>query len=486
MTTTFSPSKYQEAIAAAFTDSKANLQIEAKAGSGKTTTLLQLLDLVNPTHHALFLAFNKSIAEELKTRAKRGFCTTFNSFGWSMLRSSGKWTKLNEDKVGNIFGYKVLEMDKKPHNKGLFFKNRKTVCKLVALLKSGYTTAPHLTINELDEIVEEIGDDIEVSQQICDWVNTCLKLSQEQVTVVDFDDQLYMALYLNCPLPYYDIVFVDEAQDLNGMQVELLRRYKKQGARIIAVGDSHQAIYAFRGAVADNMKAMATEFEMTQLPLSVSYRCPQAIVREARTLVPEIEWSETAEMGLVSTVEREELVGALKGEDFVLCRLNAPLIELALQLLKQKVPAVLVGRDFGASVKALCEKLFTSSDSRLDMIHKVDNWYHQKTQRREKQESNLSVQDRYIAISILLRESESLNQLLQTLSYLLEQRSGVRLMSIHKSKGLEANRVFILQPELLPHPNGLPQQEANLKYVAITRAKGELYYVTGTEADKDF
>ncbi len=66
-------------------------------------------------------------------------------------------------------------------------------------------------------------------------------------------------------------------------------------------------------------------------------------------------------------------------------------------------------------------------------------------------------------------------------------KSGVTLSTVHKAKGLENDRVFILRPDLLPlkRENQQPwekMQELNLKYVAITRAKKALFFV---EANKD-
>jgi len=62
-----------------------------------------------------------------------------------------------------------------------------------------------------------------------------------------------------------------------------------------------------------------------------------------------------------------------------------------------------------------------------------------------------------------------------------DTHSGIILSSVHRAKGLEAERVFILKPELMPHPLATSeqelQQEMNIKYVAITRAKKELYIV---------
>ena len=57
------------------------------------------------------------------------------------------------------------------------------------------------------------------------------------------------------------------------------------------------------------------------------------------------------------------------------------------------------------------------------------------------------------------------------------------LSTVHRAKGDEAERVFLLRPELLPHPKAKSpvqaEQERNLLYVALTRAKQALYVVDG-------
>ena len=62
-----------------------------------------------------------------------------------------------------------------------------------------------------------------------------------------------------------------------------------------------------------------------------------------------------------------------------------------------------------------------------------------------------------------------------------DKKEGVVFSSIHKAKGLEWDKVFILRPDLLPHPMAKTDSEKiserNLKYVAITRTKDELYFV---------
>ena len=62
-----------------------------------------------------------------------------------------------------------------------------------------------------------------------------------------------------------------------------------------------------------------------------------------------------------------------------------------------------------------------------------------------------------------------------------DKQEAVLLSSIHRAKGLEAERVFLLFPDTLPHPKATQEwakaQEFNLKYVALTRAKKDLFFV---------
>jgi superfamily I DNA/RNA helicase len=102
--------------------------------------------------------------------------------------------------------------------------------------------------------------------------------------IIDFDDMLYLPLLHNVSFDKKNYIFIDEAQDTNGVQRELLKRMLAPGGngRLVAVGDPSQAIYGFRGADATAMQQMREEFAMTVMPLNVCYRCSKAVVEEAR------------------------------------------------------------------------------------------------------------------------------------------------------------------------------------------------------------
>ena len=98
----------------------------------------------------------------------------------------------------------------------------------------------------------------------------------------------------------------------------------------------------------------------------------------------------------------------------------------------------------------------------------------------------MNLQDRHTCIIYFTENQETLDGVISSIEKLFsdDETNGIKLSSIHKAKGLEANRVFLLQPEgaSIPHPMAKTswqrEQEFNLLYVAITRAIDELVYVS--------
>ena len=100
--------------------------------------------------------------------------------------------------------------------------------------------------------------------------------------------------------------------------------------KVIAVGDSDQSIYGWRGADTDAMEKVQKIFNCKRMPLSICYRCGDAIIAEAQKLVPEIEG--TGKEAYIFDINEKNLKHAVQEGDMVLCRLIAPLIAPALRL----------------------------------------------------------------------------------------------------------------------------------------------------------
>lgn len=265
------------------TGSASSIQLRAAAGSGKTTTIVHGVTLLPPHLSVLFLAFNRNIKEELESRLpKTCQVSTFHAAGFKAWQSFlGKRLKPDGDKLANILKDRLQGKDWE-----LYFSFARRLTSLAKnmgmdtpLLENTHANwqalMTHFQIQlESDDADEERA--IEICQKLLAESN---QLCQQ---VIDFDDMLYAPLRLNVPWPKANVIFIDEAQDTNAVQVELLKRMQATNGRIIAVGDSNQAIYGFRGADADAMEKMKQAFSMEVLPLSVSYRCSKAVVKEAQ------------------------------------------------------------------------------------------------------------------------------------------------------------------------------------------------------------
>lgn len=100
-----------------------------------------------------------------------------------------------------------------------------------------------------------------------------------------------------------------------------------------------------------------------------------------------------------------------------------------------------------------------------------------------------AARDRMRCLVAAARGCASVGELLAKLARLFDTATGTMFSSVHKAKGLEADKVFILKPEWMPHPKAKQgwelEQEWNLWYVAVTRARRELWWVRGTAAEEE-
>lgn len=286
----FNPSPQQIAIGDFIhTPHGPNLIIEAVAGSGKTTTIVWATSLIPArlpgqllNQNIVFLAFNKAIAETLQGRCpKHVQCSTFHSLGFRALKQVlDSKVKVESRKCSKIL-YSLTDRND---------PDFQAILRLVGLFK-----AVGLGCDFCDEAPSIIADRFNiafVNPSSIGLAEKVLSRSNHQTNEIDFDDMLYLPLLLNAPFQTRDWIFIDEAQDTNEVQVEILDRLCKKrvawegatisGTRLVAVGDPLQSIYGFRGANSSAMDRIAARFSCTPLPLSVSYRCPQAIVEEVR------------------------------------------------------------------------------------------------------------------------------------------------------------------------------------------------------------
>lgn len=486
-------SNYQTNIISFVGKESSNLVVVARAGSGKTFTIRKAAAALPDNKSVLFVAFNKHIADELKKNLPPNVtASTTNSFGWQICRSQVKNLSYKTDayKTDNIFKT-FFNMDDKDERK-VYYQNRSAVQRMISLFKANIK----LQVPEDNDIITMADDyGIDVSKKEEDLARLrmtyakCLKYT----SFMDFDDQIFMPIYLGLTIPKYDVVIVDEAQDLNPIQRELICA---AGRRVIAVGDDRQAIYGFRGADPDSIKNMVAKLDARILPLSICYRCPRKVVEAAAQIVPDIEAAPGAKEGIVETIKSDAFVKMAADGDYVLCRTTAPLVSNCLKFIREGRKAVVRGRDIGQQLLTLVDKLKDSPYEDITSFANKLNAYHMEQVSRlsalDRDDQVAALNDRVETIKVLMERCNVVGDIANQVKEIFDDEKtmpdgtvlklkGIVFCSVHRSKGLEAERVFILCPELLPHPAAKKPwqkiQEDNLKYVAITRALGELYWV---------
>lgn len=469
-----------------------SLTIDAAPGSGKTTCLIELLKRTPRHYKCIFLAFNKSIQLELKSKVPEGTdALTLHSLGFTaLLKHTNNRYKLSEIKNW-ILGKKILNLnafkDEKKKNMYLFIVSR-----LVDLYRLNLCKNKSDLLSVADKYnVSYINGEIENTMLLIDYLNRYNNADypdSHHPMMIDFVDMIYLPTILLSKenFPKYDVVMIDEFQDVNSLQWELIQMLFKKRTRFCAVGDKFQSIYSFQGADREVFEKVKEYSNTTTLPLSYSYRCPKKVVAEANKIFNFIESPEWKEDGKV--IYDGNLDEVSEG-DFILCRNNAPLIETFLLLTKQGKRCKILGRDFGNGLLNILNKVEDlSKESTEDLLSK------KREQLKEKGITNVKNNQSYVdlieklfILEELHKEFRDINVLKKTIDDMFSDEKNlsnadfVVLSSIHKSKGLESDNVFFLYPNLIPScyaetPNDLYSEDC-LRYVCITRAKKKLIYV---------
>lgn len=469
-------SKYQKDIFKDIARGIGHTVVIARAGSGKTSTIVEGFKYIPRGRKTLMVAFNKSIADELKQRAPSYVdVMTLHSLGFRAIKQSFGEVTLENNKcstlVSSIIGddYELWELNQ-------------SICKCVSLCKGFLVDTPV----KIEDLIDKFGIEIfELKmEKFIEHVIKALGLCKANKQVIDFDDMIWFPFVYNLNVGKFDVVFVDEAQDLNQAQMAMVMSAIKAGGRAIAVGDPAQSIYQFRGADSEAIPNFINKLSAKTLPLSVTYRCPKKVVELAQEVVPDIEAFEKSPDGKIENIFTNELLKKVVPGDFVLSRTNAPLIKYCMALLKSGVPANIQGRDIGANLLYFIKK--SKAKTINDFIKYVNNWREQEIKRLLSEKKNTDViEDKTECLLNLCEGTLTIKDLKETIDKLfndVDDNKKVIFSTTHKAKGLERDRVFVLTNTYRYGP-GVTGEEANLWYVAITRSKSELYLVRKSSAD---
>lgn len=506
MTKTFTPSPQQADFLNWVATGSGSCILEAVAGAGKTTTLIEAVQLT--AGNVAILAFNKKIADEisnkLKTRGidwKQAQAGTVHSFGFSAYRKSFPKVKVEGRKVDNILERVCVQEN------AWAARWSQGIAKLVSLAKQraigvmgdiSDSRLWHDIINHFDLFSAEEDAKAPIGDIVAFAKNT-LRASNEQTDIIDFDDMVYLPVLLKVRFWKFSWIFVDEAQDTNPARRALVRALLAPGGRVVAVGDHAQAIYGFTGADADSLDLIAKDFNAIRMPLTITYRCPKAVVAFAQRWVSHIHAHESAPEGSVSVIAYKDLFerNDLDATSAVLCRLNAPLVSLAFALIRRGIACKVEGRDIGTGLIKLATK-WKGAVTLHGLETRMQKWGDtQITRAMVQKKENLAqvTQDQIDTLQVIIddcreRGQDSVTAVVNRIKSIFEDNvSGIlTLSSIHKSKGREWPTVYWLNragtcPSRFARQDWQQVQEINLCYVAATRAMNALVDVKNRVID---
>jgi len=484
----FKPTEEQERIFHFIEKRNENILIKAYAGTGKTTTIVEAIKLLPKDKNIIFLAFNKHIQEELTKKLPEYVrCYTTYGLGTSAIkRKYGDKIEFDEFKIDKI----IKEFSKKWRLNEEFENDEEIYLYLQSLKK--LVNICRLTLTLKPDFIPNIAEKYEIDIHKPNDFKRVIKLLDTATVdrkTFDFIDMVYLPAIDNSIWMFpQDYVFVDEVQDLNKCQIriieKILKKDKKTGnyiGRLISVGDAFQSIYGFNGTDEKSFQWFEKFNNTKVLPLSISFRCSKNVIKKAQEIVPDIKALPNAPDGIV----REGNVLEEAGDgDFILCRTTTPIVKLFFEFLVKQKKVMIKGSDIGIQ---LIELIGT-----INNIPKLIDFWEKEIDKYKKELEDsgvininehsgfVNLQDKVNTLLFLAKISNSVEDLKNKIRMIFKDDiEGIVLSTVHKVKGLEANRVFIIRPDLLPmkNVNYLQYvQEKNLEYVAYTRAKNELIF----------
>ena len=493
----FQPNEQQLAVFHWAKTGTGSLNLIARAGCGKTSTLVELSQRI--TGRAFLGAFNKAIASELKARitSPNVEASTMHSLGFRLWRKMRPNTELDERKVY------TLARDKFPYDK----KALGVLLDAVGYAKQaglGLEGKPYRDEALWTGIFDyyDLWDDMPSMVSPTRIIESCiqvyvtsLEMCDRAKSVIDFSDMILAPLLFSQGkldwMQTFDWVMIDEAQDTNETRRQLAIAVLKKGGRLVAVGDPAQAIYGFAGANNDSMELIKAQMNCVELPLSVTYRCPKTIVELAQTWVPDITAHETAPQGEVEHISHLQFwLQDLHRSDAILCRNTRPLLGIAKRLRKAGIRCMVEGAS-GKGLISLAGKW--GNITITEFLEKLAEYQETEYGRYKAKENEAKAEAVLERCSILRDMAERLDDLDTTddlvkkiewefCGNLRDNENVLKLCTVHRSKGREWDRVFLIgrnryMPSVWASQEWELEQETNLMYVAVTRVKKVLVEV---------
>ncbi len=459
----------------------ANIHIDAGPGCGKSTTMLWAMT-VDPSKNPACLSMGKAIVEEIEPRCPINMTVgTAHRFGRSALvKQFGKQPYLFQAKVKTLFKelWPSLNPDNKTGNeKGAAYSFMYEFVNLVDKMR--LNLADENSMDDIVKIIMQYNISITDVNMVAMMLPIIFQKILENPLSIDFTDMMWIPIRMNLEIPKFDMIYVDERQDLNSLMIEYVNRM--YNGRIMTVGDKFQSIYGFGGADIHSTERLIGRFPGIEFPLKTCYRCGKNIVDKVNTIYPGLKAFDGNCDGEV--IEADEIDYDMPDGSMILSRRNAMLVKPCFALLRKGRKAIIKGRAIGEGLIRLVESL--KANSTIDLIDKVESYRDGRLEKLMAKEDIPQAQidntnDECQCVIEIAMACNSVQEVIDRINFIFDESTqGIVLSSIHRSKGLEADEVTIIDYARVRISNEKmsPEehtQEKNLEYVALSRAKKKL------------
>ncbi len=433
------------------------LLVNAVAGSGKST-LLKGIAKASPSENILFLAFNKAIQEHFSSWSLQNVaCFTLNAYALYIIK-----TRLDIDEIDDDAFLDLIKTAFGTRHFNNYIINM--VSKVISLyLNNAFAFQGGNELRNIKNIFDSTNIHLKGIQEL-EFLQNCQKVLKAILAsdsrCFTHDHCIHLAVQEIKRKPWetaFDKILIDEFQDLSELNLEFLDCLVRAGrSSIILTGDTGQGIYAFRGASLSVMTDIVLKYKPTITDMTYCFRCSVDVCEIATKYrrLPVVSFSQ--KRSVVSYRKKNETIHCL-AEKFkdgkiktlaCLHRLNKPLQEIFIELLKENIPCYL------------------SDENYINWLFKTES------------------PERRVLMSYCSRNGIAPDSF--SFKTAVTQGKYVRLSTIHSSKGTEFDYVFMFMPSAAKYMTvDDKMQLENAKYVAVTRSKGDLDIVEEEENESN-
>ena len=322
--------------------------------------------------------------------------------------------------------------------------------------------------------------------------------------LVDFTDMIEK-FNVSELCPKYDVIFIDEAQDLSPIQWKMYDILKKNSKYVILAGDDDQAIYGWAGA---DVKRFQVE-PAKNIILPQSYRVPLRVQHIAHQILDRIPddrkikklWAPRPESGTVHHITSIEDAPLHEGDWLILARTNDKLIKIKPTLKDLAIYFEIKGRKSYKTRLYTAIKNYTrwTNGDKLSLSECKDlfeflelEWVHDEERMYDLEEFGFSLQAPWYEVFKSDPEENLYIREMLRLEEKLNSPARVKLSTIHSAKGGEATNVLLILDntkkirDAVERSEDKHDEEQRVWYVGVTRTKQNLYIMTAKQEDRGY